>query len=193
MEIITKKFDSLKNWFWDIACFTRIVAGVSALTGIFTIIFGVSQYLLMRTDDSSVNIAWKLFLYQFQSVSIIGVIFQVIVYLPIGSHTEKSLGTARYLMFFFSNCIIIGIFSLMFSKLISLIFRGQEDVSGLWGQLMMEIVIRYQYHDSNVHLCNSPASIPPKYIPILLLPFFLYFGCWTSTVVGMCLGYLRKS
>lgn len=191
MESIKGKCGSFRNWLLDISCFTRVVVILMAF--FYVLLKVIGEKVGIEKGSLEVDVLWKTFVYEFQNRSLFGVFFQIAVYLPVGSLTEKKLGTARYLFFFTANCGIIAAGSVIVVWVIGAVFQRYEAIYGLWGMIMLEIVMRYHGNRGGFFLCNSVYEISSNYAPLLFFPFLAYFGCWVTTFIGLGLGYLRNS
>jgi membrane associated rhomboid family serine protease len=119
---------------------------------------------------------WRLFTSVFMTVSIINILFAFISWVPDAIRLETTTGTARYLLNFMTNSILIQVIYSLILLLLSLV-AGDEILkmpsSGLWPLIMAEITLLCLSNPENdVRMFLIPCPMKAKFYPWALLAFF---------------------
>ena len=189
----------LKDWWTNLPTFSRIVLCSLGLT-----------YLLSWISVGLVSLAisvpalnlfgfqvWRLFTSSFVCIQLITLLFTTFMFSMRTGKIERSMGTARYFVYFMLNTVCIQV---MYTGLFTLLcmtempyFCMRYFSAGLWPMIMLEIVKQCcEDPERSMRLCCFPCDIKAKYFPLIFCAIFFIFAFPADIISGVILGYLRK-
>ena len=123
---------------------------------------------------------WRLLTSVFITTNIFQIILAFFVWVKYASLLEISLGTIKYTLIFFVNCIFIQIINIIILSLSSLINQNifnpevkSKNNSGLWGIVMCEMTLLCLSNpESPMKLLLLPFTVKAKIYPIILILLF---------------------
>ena len=139
---------SLKEWYERVPS-VSMLAMYLLIAGYFLCWTSFPLYLV--NDPEAVIFSgqvWRLVTASFISTMLLQLIFTLFMYLPTACDTERRMGSVKYLMYFLCNCEPYSgfIVQLLYTGLIYVLayleVTGLATESGLWGVIMLEIVVR---------------------------------------------------
>jgi len=172
---------------------------ISCGTYLFSWIAASVVYLLINIPIFVIQYfqVWRIITAPFVSISLLGLLFSMLSYLPTAGRNERRLGTARYVAFFMINFTILEstytilLYALSFIPNFSML--SMSYTAGLWPLIMVEMVIRCNIDpDALTSLFLCPIQIKAKYMPwAFLLLFSLFAGVLWDLLIGVLIGYLH--
>lgn len=148
---------------------------------------------------------WRLFTTAFITTGLINVIFSLLIFYRYSIQSEKDMGTVKYMLIFFRNCLFIGIIYCLIVSIISLIIRntilmkskammGGVRNDGLWPILICEItVFCLSNPERDMRFFCFPCVFKAKYYPLILFGIFTLlsnFNIDFEILSGIAFGFL---
>ena len=148
---------------------------------------------------------WRLITTAFITTGLINLIFSLLIFYRYSINTEKDIGTIKYMLNFFRNCLFIQIIYSLITLLISLIIRnsilmkmkltmGGVHNDGLWPILMCEITLFCLSNpERDMRFFIFPCVFKAKYYPLILFGFFTLlsnFNIDFEILSGIAFGFL---
>lgn len=186
---------ALRDWFGRIPAVSMLVM-YTLLGGFLLTYFTDFGTLLINTpQDTLLKLQfWRLLTAPFITGSIFSLLITLFMYMPTACESERRMSSVKYLLYLLVNCVTVQVVcaGLLLGGAVSLGFM--PAVLGLWGVIMLEIVVRCNRDpEAVVGLWCCPATIKSKYYPwVLLLLFLLLGGVQLDLLVGVGLGYVCK-
>ena len=148
---------------------------------------------------------WRLITTAFITTGLINLIFSLLIFYRYSINTEKDIGTIKYMLNFFRNCLFIQIIYSLITLLISLIIRnsilmkmkltmGGVHNDGLWPILMCEITLFCLSNPQrDMRFFIFPCVFKAKYYPLILFGIFTLlsnFNIDFEILSGIAFGFL---
>ena len=148
---------------------------------------------------------WRLITTAFITTGLINLIFSLLIFYRYSINTEKDIGTIKYMLNFFRNCLFIQIIYSLITLLISLIIRnsilmkmkltmGGVHNDGLWPILMCEITLFCLSNpERDMRFFIFPCVFKAKYYPLILFGIFTLlsnFNIDFEILSGIAFGFL---
>ena len=148
---------------------------------------------------------WRLITTAFITTGLINLIFSLLIFYRYSINTEKDIGTIKYMLNFFRNCLFIQIIYSLITLLISLIIRnsilmkmkltmGGVHNDGLWPILMCEITLFCLSNpERDMRFFIFPCVFKAKYYPLILSGIFTLlsnFNIDFEILSGIAFGFL---
>ena len=148
---------------------------------------------------------WRLITTAFITTGLINLIFSLLIFYRYSINTEKDIGTIKYMLNFFRNCLFIQIIYSLITLLISLIIRnsilmkmkltmGGIHNDGLWPILMCEITLFCLSNpERDMRFFIFPCVFKAKYYPLILSGIFTLlsnFNIDFEILSGIAFGFL---
>ena len=148
---------------------------------------------------------WRLITTAFITTGLINFIFSLLIFYRYSINTEKDIGTIKYMLNFFRNCLFIQIIYSLITLLISLIIRnsilmkmkltmGGVHNDGLWPILMCEITLFCLSNpERDMRFFIFPCVFKAKYYPLILFGIFTLlsnFNIDFEILSGIAFGFL---
>ena len=148
---------------------------------------------------------WRLITTAFITTWLINLIFSLLIFYRYSINTEKDIGTIKYMLNFFRNCLFIQIIYSLITLLISLIIRnsilmkmkltmGGVHNDGLWPILMCEITLFCLSNpERDMRFFIFPCVFKAKYYPLILFGIFTLlsnFNIDFEILSGIAFGFL---
>ena len=148
---------------------------------------------------------WRLITTAFITTGLINLIFSLLIFYHYSINTEKDIGTIKYMLNFFRNCLFIQIIYSLITLLISLIIRnsilmkmkltmGGVHNDGLWPILMCEITLFCLSNpERDMRFFIFPCVFKAKYYPLILFGIFTLlsnFNIDFEILSGIAFGFL---
>jgi len=148
---------------------------------------------------------WRLFTTAFITTGLINIIFSLLIFYRYSISLERDIGTIKYMLNFFRNCVFIEIIYCLFVSLISLIIRntillkmkltlGGVRNDGLWPILMCEITLFCLSNpERDMRFFFFPCVFKAKYYPLVLFGIFTLlsnFNIDFELLSGIAFGFL---
>ena len=148
---------------------------------------------------------WRLITTAFITTGLINLIFSLLIFYRYSKNTEKDIGTIKYMLNFFRNCLFIQIIYSLITLLISLIIRnsilmkmkltmGGVHNDGLWPILMCEITLFCLSNpERDMRFFIFPCVFKAKYYPLILFGIFTLlsnFNIDFEILSGIAFGFL---
>ena len=148
---------------------------------------------------------WRLITTAFITTGLINLIFSLLIFYRYSINTEKDIGTIKYMLNFFRNCLFIQIIYSLITLLISLIIRnsilmkmkltmGGVHNDGLWPILMCEITLFCLSNpERDMRFFIFPCVFKAKYYPLILFGIFTLlsnFNIDFEILSGIAYGFL---
>lgn len=148
---------------------------------------------------------WRLITTAFITTGLINLIFSLLIFYRYSINTEKDIGTIKYMLNFFRNCLFIQIIYSLITLLISLIIRnsilmkmkltmGGVHNDGLWPILMCEITLFCLSNpERDMRFFIFPCIFKAKYYPLILFGIFTLlsnFNIDFEILSGIAFGFL---
>lgn len=148
---------------------------------------------------------WRLITTAFITTGLINLIFSLLIFYRYSINTEKDIGTIKYMLNFFRNCLFIQIIYSLITLLISLIIRnsilmkmkltmGGVHNDGLWPILMCEITLFCLSNpERDMRFFIFPCVFQAKYYPLILFGIFTLlsnFNIDFEILSGIAFGFL---
>ena len=148
---------------------------------------------------------WRLITTAFITTGLINLIFSLLIFYRYSINTEKDIGTIKYMLNFFRNCLFIQIIYSLITLLISLIIRnsilmkmkltmGGVHNDGLWPILMCEITLFCLCNpERDMRFFIFPCVFKAKYYPLILFGIFTLlsnFNIDFEILSGIAFGFL---
>ena len=151
---------------------------------------------------------WRLVTTAFVTTNIISIILCMVFWIKEVIELERSLGTVKYMLTFFVNCICIQLIYCIIMLIIYLITRSKASLllkvmggggrvrnEGLWPIVILEITLRcLKNPEQNVKFFLFPCLIRAKYYPLVLFGVFTLlsgFNIDFEVLSGIAFGYLH--
>ena len=148
---------------------------------------------------------WRLITTAFITTGLINLIFSLLIFYRYSINTEKDIGTIKYMLNFFRNCLFIQIIYSLITLLISLIIRnsilmkmkltmGGVHNDGLWPILMCEITLFCLSNpERDMRFFIFPCVFKAEYYPLILFGIFTLlsnFNIDFEILSGIAFGFL---
>ena len=148
---------------------------------------------------------WRLITTAFITTGLINLIFSLLIFYRYSINTEKDIGTIKYMLNFFRNCLFIQIIYSLITLLISLIIRNSILMKmkltmsgvhndGLWPILMCEITLFCLSNpERDMRFFIFPCVFKAKYYPLILFGIFTLlsnFNIDFEILSGIAFGFL---
>ena len=148
---------------------------------------------------------WRLITTAFITTGLINLIFSLLIFYRYSINTEKDIGTIKYMLNFFRNCLFIQIIYSLITLFISLIIRnsilmkmkltmGGVHNDGLWPILMCEITLFCLSNpERDMRFFIFPCVFKAKYYPLILFGIFTLlsnFNIDFEILSGIAFGFL---
>ena len=127
---------------------------------------------------------WRFATTSLITTNLLSIVLSLLFWTRNSVHSERNMGTVKYMLNFFFNCICIQLIYTITLLLISLIIRSKSPLlskalfgtirnSGLWPILMCEITLRCLSNpEQEVGFFFFPCRFKAKYYPLILIGIF---------------------
>ena len=197
----------IKQIYETMPLFVRIIVFSNSILFLLNLFFpSISLYLADIPYFTICRLQiWRVATTAFITTNIISIILSMIFWVKDVIQLERSIGTIKYMLTFFMNCICIQIIfcSIMFlvflitrskTALLLKVMGGRVRNEGLWPIVMLEITLKcLKNPDQDMRFFLFPCVIKAKYYPLALVGFFTLLSGFNfdfEILSGIAFGYI---